>query len=53
VTAGQETTTEYEWQTGVGISNGQTTSAGWRQLAPISAIGSFLPHEKALATQKR
>jgi hypothetical protein len=43
---------EHHLQTGVGLSNGQVTSARWRHLPLIPASGPFSRFVKALLTSK-
>jgi hypothetical protein len=51
--AGRIMSTENELQSGVGLSIGQVTSAGWRHLPPIPVSGPFSRLVKALITRKR
>jgi hypothetical protein len=41
VAAGRKISTDHQWQTGVGLSNGQVTYATRRHLEPVSASGLY------------
>jgi hypothetical protein len=51
--AGQLMSTRNDFQSGVGLSFGQVTPAGWRHLPPIPVSGPFSRLVKALITRKR
>jgi hypothetical protein len=45
-TAGRKMSTEHQYQTGVGLSNGQITSARWCHLLLISPLRAFCDFQK-------